>query len=386
VKRWLVPSTAALLPLAAALVLAGGLPRKDSAPAGGSIAEQIKAIEQDYSTQEDRLSEEFEKTASKTKHEEIRKKLEQLEKDTADRFLDLAGKHASDPETFPALAFLVFHEQHVTEALDLLARHHVESKRIGELCMGLSTAPAVTPRMEELIRAVAEKNPHEAARGLASLALARVVFARSAAKDREAKEREQLLAEAEKLALRVADKFAGVRISAEGRGRTAGEEARGLLFEVRHLAIGKTVPEIDGRDLSGKKLRLSDHRGKVVLLSFWASWCGPCLSMLPHERALVKRLAGKPFVLLGINGDDDLDAAREAVRKEGITWQSFCGLRGKDQPDLAEQWNIAGWPTLYLIDHQGVIRQKWTGVPHEEELDDAIDELVRAAERAKGEQ
>jgi thiol-disulfide isomerase/thioredoxin len=374
--------SAALLPLATALVLAGGLPRKDAGP-GRSVAEQIKAIEQDYSHQEDRLSEEFDKTASKAKHAEIRKKAEQLEKDTADRFLDLVNKHPDDPETFPALAFLVFHEQHVAEALDLLARHHAGSKQIGELCLGLTTGPEVTDKMVELIRAVADKNPHQAAQGLATLALARVLFARSGAKDLGVKEREQLQAESEKLALLVTEKFARVQVSAEGRGRTAGDEARGLLFEVRHLAVGKTVPEIDGQDLAGKKLRLSDHRGKAVLLNFWASWCGPCMSLLPHERALVKRMAGRPFVLLGINGDEDLDAAREVVQKEAVTWQSFRG-QGKGQADLAEQWNIAGWPTLYLIDQEGVIRRKWTGVPHKEELDGAIDELVRAAERARG--
>jgi thiol-disulfide isomerase/thioredoxin len=386
VKRWLILSAAALLPLATALVLAAGLPRKDPDPAAGrSVAEQVKAIERDYSDQGDRLAEAFDKTTSKTKHDEIRKQAEQLEKDTADRFLDLVTRHPDDPDTFPALAFLVFHEQHVAEALDLLARHHVASKQMGELCLGLTTGPDVTDKMVELIRAVADKNPHQAAQCQATLALARVLFARSGAKDLDAKEREQLWGEADKLASVVAENFARVRVSTEGKGRTAGEEARGLLFEIRHLAIGKTVPEIDGLDLAGKKLRLSDHRGKVVLLNFWASWCGPCMSLLPHERALVKRLAGKPFVLLGINGDDDLDAAREVIQREAVTWRSFRG-QGKDQPDLAEQWNIAGWPTLYLIDHEGVIRRKWTGVPHEEELDGAIDELVRGAERARGRQ
>jgi thiol-disulfide isomerase/thioredoxin len=383
VKRWLILSTAAVLPLATTLVLAGGLPQKETASAGGNLAEQIKAIEQDYSDQGERLSDEFDRATSKTKRDDIRRKAEQLEKDTGDRFLDLASRHLDAPETFPALAFLVFHEQHVSEALDLLTRHHVADKQMGDLCLGLATAPAVTEQMVGLIRAVADKSPHQGAQGQATLALARVLFTRSEAKDLGAREREQLQAEAEKLAVLVTEQFARVRISSEGRGRTAGEEARGLLFEVRHLAVGKTVPEIDGEDLAGKKLRLSDHRGKVVLLNFWASWCGPCMSLLPHERALVKRLAGRPFVLLGINGDDDPEAAREVVRREAVTWQSFRG-QGKGQTDLAEQWHIAGWPTLYLIDHEGVIRRKWTGVPRTDELDGAIDELVRAAERAQG--
>jgi hypothetical protein len=104
--------------------------------------------------------------------------------------------------------------------------------------------------------------------------------------------------------------------------------------------------------------------------------------MFPHERSLVKKLEGKPFVLLGVNGDDDLKA--EDLKKKNeeaqITWRSFKNRRGGDQPDIATEWNLAGWPTLYLIDHQGVIRKKWIGPPTNEVLDKAIDDLVKTAE------
>jgi hypothetical protein len=103
--------------------------------------------------------------------------------------------------------------------------------------------------------------------------------------------------------------------------------------------------------------------------------------MFPHERSLVKKLEGKPFVLLGVNGDDD-DSAEELKKKnekEQLTWRSFRNKRGDGKPAISEEWNLAGWPTLYLIDHKGVIRKKWVGAPSNDVLDKAIDSLVKLA-------
>jgi thiol-disulfide isomerase/thioredoxin len=76
----------------------------------------------------------------------------------------------------------------------------------------------------------------------------------------------------------------------------------------------------EGEEIGGRKLRLRDYRGKVVAIVFWASWCGPCMELIPHERELVKRLKDRPFVLLGVNGDDDRAKATEVMTKEAMTW------------------------------------------------------------------
>jgi hypothetical protein len=106
--------------------------------------------------------------------------------------------------------------------------------------------------------------------------------------------------------------------------------------------------------------------------------------MYPHERSLVKRLEGKPFALVGVNSDKDLKALKPILEKEQITWRSFWnGEKGTAGPISAE-WNVRGWPTLYLIDHKGVIRHRFLGSPGEERLDAAIEKLVQEAEGAAG--
>src|SRR5437870_8904390 len=79
--------------------------------------------------------------------------------------------------------------------------------------------------------------------------------------------------------------------------------------------------------------------------------------MYPHERSLVKRLEGKPFVLLGINSDQNKDELNKAIEANQITWRSWWD-GGSTSGPIATKWNVHGWPTLYLIDAGGVIRSK----------------------------
>jgi hypothetical protein len=98
--------------------------------------------------------------------------------------------------------------------------------------------------------------------------------------------------------------------------------------------------------------------------------------MYPHERSLVKRLADKPFAIVGVNSDKDRVALKDVLTKENITWRSFWNGPEGTKGVISTRWNTRGWPTLILIDHQGVIRQKWSGSPGEEVLDKAIDECI----------
>jgi hypothetical protein len=97
--------------------------------------------------------------------------------------------------------------------------------------------------------------------------------------------------------------------------------------------------------------------------------------MYPHERSLVKRLAGKPFALLGINSDHDRNALKDVLKKEQITWRSWWN-GGSPSGGIAEQWNVHGWPTIYVLDAKGNIRYRDVrGEAMEKAVDALLDEI-----------
>ena len=96
--------------------------------------------------------------------------------------------------------------------------------------------------------------------------------------------------------------------------------------------------------------------------------------MYPHERSLVKKMADKPFVILGVNSDTDRDEIKKVMEKEEITWRSFWNGGGTDGP-ISTKWNVRGWPTLYVLDAKGVIRYKSVGA-NEKALDEMIEKLL----------
>jgi hypothetical protein len=99
--------------------------------------------------------------------------------------------------------------------------------------------------------------------------------------------------------------------------------------------------------------------------------------MYPHERSLVKKMEGKPFALVGVNSDTDREALKKVLVAEQITWRSFWN--GGTGGPISRDWQIQFWPTLYLIDHKGVIRRTFPGAPSGEVLDRAIEDLVKEA-------
>ena len=98
--------------------------------------------------------------------------------------------------------------------------------------------------------------------------------------------------------------------------------------------------------------------------------------MYPHERSLVKRLAGKPFALLGVNSDKDREVLKDVMTEKEITWRSWWD-GGSTRGPIASQFNVSGWPTIYVLDSKGVIRYKGVrGVA----MDKAVDTLLAEIE------
>jgi hypothetical protein len=102
--------------------------------------------------------------------------------------------------------------------------------------------------------------------------------------------------------------------------------------------------------------------------------------MYPHERSLVKRLENRPFALIGVNSDTNKEELKQVLEKENITWRSFWnGPKGTRGP-ISEEWKVRGWPTIYVLDGNGVIRYRDV---RGEAMDRAVDELLAELDKGK---
>jgi peroxiredoxin len=127
---------------------------------------------------------------------------------------------------------------------------------------------------------------------------------------------------------------------------------------VRDLMIGRTAPEIVGKDYDGVEFKLSDYRGKVTVLYFTGQWCGPCRGEYPYERLMLEVHKADPFAIVSVNSDASLDTAKKAKLDERLEFRSFWDgyLEKNTSGPIATAWNVTGWPAIYVLDAKGVIR------------------------------
>jgi len=127
---------------------------------------------------------------------------------------------------------------------------------------------------------------------------------------------------------------------------------------VSRLTVGKVAPEITGKDLDGQEFRLSDYRGRVVVLEFSGDWCGACRLEYPYQKLLIDLYKDRPLTILSVDSDKNPQIAKQAKADRGLTYRSWWDGEGDKSTHgpIASAWAITGWPTTYLIDEEGVIR------------------------------
>ena len=123
--------------------------------------------------------------------------------------------------------------------------------------------------------------------------------------------------------------------------------------------------------MQGQPLDLKSYRGRVVVLTFWFTGCGPCMGMIPQENRLIETYKNRPFALLSVCTDAALDSAQKTVAEHKMTWP--CWFDGENGP-IARDWNVLQWPTVIVLDEHGRIVGKYL---HGEPLDAKVAELMK---------
>lgn len=123
------------------------------------------------------------------------------------------------------------------------------------------------------------------------------------------------------------------------------------------LAVGKAFPDFAEQDLAGQPLALAAYKGKLVLVDFWATWCGPCVAELPNVIAAYEKYHDKGFEIVGISLDEDRAALDAFLKEHKMPWpQYFDGQGWKNK--LGRQYGINSIPATFLLDREGKIIAK----------------------------
>lgn len=146
-------------------------------------------------------------------------------------------------------------------------------------------------------------------------------------------------------------------------------DARGTISKP---TIYRSAPNFSRVDLNHKQINLADYRGKVVLLNFWATWCGPCLAEMPHFVAWQHEYGGRGLRVIGISMDDGEQPVRTAYRKYKLNYPVVMG-----DEKIGEMYGgIYGLPVTFLIDTNGKIRFQYQGAVDLNRLQNEIQTLL----------
>jgi len=343
------------------------LPAEPPEAAESPSVQAYSALYKEDEAKYNALSSELKKAESSEKPR-IRERMEQQRQATAVRMIEMVRQQPSHEDSWNPLLWLsvsVHHGEAHDEAIRTLKKQFIDHPSLWVLLPEFEDSQSA--ETDAYLVHVEQKARMKKVRGIACFVLA--------ARTQERAQREgnaALLEAARKSYERIIETYPDIR----GRSGPLPEMVARRLKELEGaVAVGKPAPELVATDLKGQEFRLSQERGNVVVLSFSGHWCGPCVSMHPHERQLVERLAGQPFRLVEINSDESAEVVRKKMETAGLPWR--CVHDGMEGP-ISKAWLVESWPVFVLIDKQGVIRRRANDAPGErlgEWVNEALGEL-----------
>jgi thiol-disulfide isomerase/thioredoxin len=245
-------------------------------------------------------------------------------------------------------------------ALPRILENYADSEHMGGLMLELCRSEA--PEAATFIRGVIEKNQDKTIKGIGYFALGVSMLANPKTRGR-----------CESDAVANFEKAITECGSMEFGDASFREMVDPLLERIKFYSVGHVAADILGKDSKGQPLSLSDYRGKVVVLDFWADWCPYCRQMYPQERDLTTKYAGQPFAILGVNCDE-LPRLQKTEEDKKVLWRSMAD--GKQGP-IVKQWHVDSYPTVFLIGPDGTILRKNL---REECLNGAVESLLKGME------
>jgi peroxiredoxin len=140
------------------------------------------------------------------------------------------------------------------------------------------------------------------------------------------------------------------------RGKHAAQMIAALKKQAE-LGVGKTFPDFNEKSLNGEPLSIAKYKGNIVLVDFWATWCGPCIAELPNVLNAYKKHHDQGFEIIGISLDSDRDKLTSFIKEKGMTWPQYFDGQGW-QTKLAQDYGINSIPATFLLDGNGTIIAK----------------------------
>ncbi len=320
-------------------------PAPNKSPIFDALKKELAAAQTKHARQLKQAQQAVGEAKTEAQKQEAQNKIDELTQERpgpkyAARFLEFAQQNPQDPMAFAAAMM----------AFKFSARPATKDNTLGHALAWLEANYAARPQIKQLVRML------EASKAPAGEALLRDVLAHNPD--------HRIQGHACKALLAVTT-------------RTGEKESLNKLLKGKYadlfpdLSDGKRAPEIATKNIRGQDVKLSDLRGKVVVLDIWATWCPHCRAMIPAEREMVQRLKGKPFVLVSISMDADRQTLTDFLAKEELPWpQWWVG----ENSNLAQDWNIEYYPTVFVLDANGVIRHQGLAG---EDLEKAVTELLK---------
>lgn len=154
--------------------------------------------------------------------------------------------------------------------------------------------------------------------------------------------------------------------------QAAAEPTGKYIAALEKLTPGETAPAISGKDQNGNEVSLESLKGKVVLLDFWATWCGPCRASLPHVKELWEKYNGKGMQVLAVSLDRDADAWKQYIAESGMGMENYANIIDEGGVN-ADSYAIQFIPSKFIIDRDGKFLGRFD---NEEELNAKLAELM----------